>query len=1103
MLRPERRTSNRLIRGTVLAAVAAMSLGLAVWIWLDPDVTADVATIAGLFVGLASLLLALADFFRPDPAPPDPAALADDLALRLCEQWLEEAEARQLRDPRVLPLTWTTTGRDVADVPRNVVRMRLDGRLDGRFDEVTARLAEGWSQVPNHRLVAIGEPGSGKTVLAMLLTLGLLRARAQGDPLPVLLPVSSWDPVRERLDDWIVRTLAQPYYNGRADIPRTLLTHGLLLPVLDGLDEIPESARRSAIKGINHAIGGERPVVVTCRAAEYEELIRGGAPTLRRAAVVEISPVPAGDVIGYLDAVDWPRPTSWRPLFTHLRTDPCGPLAQALSTPLMVTSARLVYERGGGDPGELLDTERFDSAYAVEDHLINGLVDAAYARDPRLPEGAVGEGRERWSAGEARRWLTFLACYLHDRRERDLAWWLLSGRLLSRWAGPVMGLALAVVLIAVAAGWMTATGSIGPDSRSPALIIAIGIGGIFALLNSLVWYASEARPPGRLAWSVRGSADRLLRGFRSGAAVALLTAGPVVLGVTAVRVVADPGGRGTPRAVELYVEDVTVSAALAVVAGLALAAHNWLDAPPSRATQVGPRKSLVQDRRSALASAGLAGAVVALTGLLGWYVGVVAGDFLLRLLTRWTGWPGRPDVSVLAGDRWRTVTGVFSDWQTAVGIAVLLPGTFFALLVLTGRAWPRFVVARVYLAARGQLPWRLMAFLADARRRELLRQAGGVYQFRHIRLQETLAGEATYLEERGREAARRAEVRRRAVLAAGAGVVVAGAAWGLSRRRDRSVATLAVPGKRPVVAVAMRPRQGWQVAYELEPGGVWLADGADQHSAPVLLRAEGDYYPAPSLAFSSTGRFLAMNDLSGRGVGLWDLHPPLSLARLNVLRKDQGEYADALVAFHGDLLAGALGSTVALWKVSGSGAVTRLPEPVPDGDGTQDDIVDMAFLRDGSLATLDASAVLRRCPPPRFSTVKEDLPRPTLWEKDEDLSDASLCAASHDDAFALFGFERAELWRRQGTGWGRPVSLGALGTTGAFHPTEPLLAVGDLYGGDIQLWHTDAIPEARKGRKLTGHNAPVLALDFSLDGNWLASGSDDGTVRIWDAGDLL
>jgi hypothetical protein len=40
---------------------------------------------------------------------------------------------------------------------------------------------------------------------------------------------------------------------------------------------------------------------------------------------------------------------------------------------------------------------------------------------------------------------------------------------------------------------------------------------------------------------------------------------------------------------------------------------------------------------------------------------------------------------------------------------------------------------------RGFLPWRLVSFLQDAHRRGVLRQAGAVYQFRHIELQHRLA----------------------------------------------------------------------------------------------------------------------------------------------------------------------------------------------------------------------------------------------------------------------------------------------------------------------------------------------------------------------------
>jgi hypothetical protein len=57
-------------------------------------------------------------------------------------------------------------------------------------------------------------------------------------------------------------------------------------------------------------------------------------------------------------------------------------------------------------------------------------------------------------------------------------------------------------------------------------------------------------------------------------------------------------------------------------------------------------------------------------------------------------------------------------------------------------AWSRFVVARLWLAARGRTALRLMAFLDDAHRRSILRRVGPTYEFRHARLRERLAAPA-------------------------------------------------------------------------------------------------------------------------------------------------------------------------------------------------------------------------------------------------------------------------------------------------------------------------------------------------------------------------
>ena len=72
-------------------------------------------------------------------------------------------------------------------------------------------------------------------------------------------------------------------------------------------------------------------------------------------------------------------------------------------------------------------------------------------------------------------------------------------------------------------------------------------------------------------------------------------------------------------------------------------------------------------------------------------------------------------------------------WGLPLGVAV---GTLVVGLL---NPWPAYAAGRAYLALRGKLPWKLLEFLEDAHRRGVLRQAGAVYQFRHIELQRQLA----------------------------------------------------------------------------------------------------------------------------------------------------------------------------------------------------------------------------------------------------------------------------------------------------------------------------------------------------------------------------
>ncbi len=280
---------------------------------------------------------------------------------------------------------------------------------------------------------------------------------------------------------------------------------------------------------------------------------------------------------------------------------------------------------------------------------------------------------------------------------------------------------------------------------------------------------------------------------------------PVAGGVTLVTVVGQTLGLGTLQGAEAFAKLPTVCAALSAVTGLALAAHGWLNAPPSRAAQVSPTNSVAQDRRSAVAGAVLAGAVFGVLVMYGLRTGLVAGGLLFHWVSGWPGWPGDAGFGDYTRAEWHRTGHDFG--AGTLGMALwLLPGTLFAMFVVLTRAWPRFIVARWWLALRGQLPWRLLAFLADARQRDILRQSGGTFQFRHIRLQEALAGQQA----RGRSprASRRTDpesVRRRVVLAAGLAAACAGTGVVLAHHQDQSSAVFADPDGRSMSAVAFRP----------------------------------------------------------------------------------------------------------------------------------------------------------------------------------------------------------------------------------------------------------------------------------------------------------
>jgi hypothetical protein len=296
-------------------------------------------------------------------------------------------------------------------------------------------------------------------MLMVRLVLDLLTRRAAGGHVPILASVASWNPADQDLRGWLSAqllidhpALADPPPTGMAEPTQAeaLLTSGLVLPILDGLDEIREEIRGSAISRINDALWPGEHLVLTCRTHQYQAAIRpkGGIEvTLRAAAAVQLRPLDADAVRGYLcnDAAGPGARARWDPVLATLGTS--TPTGQAPRTPLMIGLARDIYNPRPGeltgaarDPAELCDPALADRT-AVESVLFDAFVPAAYRHNPI----------RSWKPQDAKRWLVFLARHLEDTiASPDLAWWqlplavpgfaLAAGLMLGAMTGVVAGI---------------------------------------------------------------------------------------------------------------------------------------------------------------------------------------------------------------------------------------------------------------------------------------------------------------------------------------------------------------------------------------------------------------------------------------------------------------------------------------------------------------------------------------------------------------------------------------------------------------------------------------------------------------------------------------
>ncbi|WP_406365174.1 helix-turn-helix domain-containing protein [Streptomyces sp. NBC_01546] len=696
------------------------------------------------------------------------ARAAEELANEITRRWQIEEEQRRVHDPFPLPVRWQDAPEVLTDRPENVRRLppgATAGPIDLNGD--LHSVADVYRRIPSGRLVVLGRAGSGKSILTIRFVLDLLATPAPaaaeaGHPIPVIFSLGSWDPTTTALHDWLIGLLLRDHPHlvervpGGSTLAAALVDANLVLPVLDGFDEIAEGLRPDALEALNST---SIPLVLTSRREEFDKVVRKAGTPLVWAAGVELVDLTPGDLTDYLPRTSRPvnsRGSSrrsgreeryanvWDVVLEALRTQdtPAGRnLARVLSTPLMVILARTIYSEASDiDPADLLDTTRFPTEHSLEEHLLASFVPTVYRR--RAPVRSTGGHPRRQpdrDPEQVHRWLGYLAHHLarlNDLDRQDLAWWRIGDSL--RPSTRVIAVALTCTLSITVAEWCVglfvhylgggiaaAFGKVLVDGALMGPIAGLAFGCVYGLMQR---FGTTAFKPARVqlrlrlrlpATDIRTHVGRgpmrtftsrfvagLLGGFVMGAGCACAT--------TLERVLYNQIPLTSGTLIEgTLINVLGYGLIFGSAAGLAYGLLAVLEAPLDIASAATPAGLLSANR--ATVSRQVLVLVPAVT------LAIALGGLLFVALMQ----------NIVGPLSWKLLDGFF------IGAVGGLGGAFSYALAFT--AWGQWVIlTRVWLPLTGKLPWDTVAFLDDAYRRGVLRRTGAVYQFRHSRLQHHL-----------------------------------------------------------------------------------------------------------------------------------------------------------------------------------------------------------------------------------------------------------------------------------------------------------------------------------------------------------------------------
>ncbi|WNV83476.1 NACHT domain-containing protein [Umezawaea sp. Da 62-37] len=623
------------------------------------------------------------------PITPELRDILIDLADQVKEQLREERATNRVGRAAAFPLPRKLIrDEQYVDDPRNVADKWGIGPNDSRWESAQVNdLVELVSTAPCARLVLLGQGGAGKSTLAASIALKVLESdgRLEVSPVPVIFQLSSWNPHKQPdLNEWLAKKLITEYHalkrvgRRKESWAKRLVDGGHIMPVLDGFDEIEGLVRPAALWAINNWVERENSVVLLSRGQEYFHAVAVNRP-LVGAAVVEMQNAELGAVEEYLGRTT-NRSAEWADVFAQVKLYSESNLSAVLRSVLTTPLMAML----AGAVYDLADGSESEERRSPIELLDAKRFSSIEALTEHLLDAFVQVRlAPRFIASDSKR----ARVWDHEDARKWLGF-LAAALVVEKtsdfcwWKpGKVFDAAIETILGLLAFGAITAGifAFVSTDSISEALGHPAGIfTALYIASFAFHLIISNLEPP-VLAWHF----DRSGKSSWSKSSTSGLIGFDLSIAMLASLMIGASQG-----------------SFIAFLVALAISSAGLYFLPPALVERQSPPALLRADRVAVLIRCGFISGPLVMWSLVSWVV------------TRRT------------------------EYLDAISGVVVFIG--FTALSSASTLW---LLRSSTLATRGRLPWRTMLFLRDAHRRGVLRQSGGVYQFRHAALLGYLAEE--------------------------------------------------------------------------------------------------------------------------------------------------------------------------------------------------------------------------------------------------------------------------------------------------------------------------------------------------------------------------